>query len=234
MPPSGGKRVTHPNAALGKVVFGSDEPRFSRLKTRMDTALVPELMQRLGFAARDMPVIWDADFLYGPRDATGADKHVLCEINVSSVFAIRSRPRPRSPNASHGGSGGRACRLALLLVGLMAASASAASSEFRRLNGREIAARLTGMTFTDEAHWSYRFQARERLAGIVLGRPREAASSAPPTARAAPNVTRYGFRVRPSNFGATVRRLSKASSSGRSEATSRMSARVTYPPGEDR
>ncbi|EJN12386.1 hypothetical protein PMI42_04273 [Bradyrhizobium sp. YR681] len=35
--------------------------------------------------ARD---IWDADFLYGPRDASGADTYVLCEINASSCFAI--------------------------------------------------------------------------------------------------------------------------------------------------
>jgi len=33
-------------------------------------------------------VIWDADFLYGPRTGTGEDSYVLCEINVSSVFGI--------------------------------------------------------------------------------------------------------------------------------------------------
>jgi hypothetical protein len=33
-------------------------------------------------------VIWDADFLFGPRNATGADTYVLCEINASSCFAI--------------------------------------------------------------------------------------------------------------------------------------------------
>ncbi|MBC7636781.1 MAG: hypothetical protein H7251_14385, partial [Acetobacteraceae bacterium] len=35
-----------------------------------------------------LPIIWDPDFLYGPRDATGADIYVLCEINASPVFAI--------------------------------------------------------------------------------------------------------------------------------------------------
>jgi hypothetical protein len=33
----------------------------------------------------ELPVLWDADFLYGPKDASGADTYVLCEINVSSV-----------------------------------------------------------------------------------------------------------------------------------------------------
>jgi hypothetical protein len=35
-----------------------------------------------------LPVIWDADFLYGPRDISGADSYVLCEINVSPCFEI--------------------------------------------------------------------------------------------------------------------------------------------------
>jgi hypothetical protein len=33
-----------------------------------------------------LPVLWDADFLLGPKDATGADTYVLCEINVSAVW----------------------------------------------------------------------------------------------------------------------------------------------------
>ena len=35
-----------------------------------------------------VPVIWDADFLYGPRTGAGEDSYVLCEINVSCVFGI--------------------------------------------------------------------------------------------------------------------------------------------------
>uniref|UniRef100_UPI002020A138 Cj0069 family protein n=2 Tax=Pseudomonadota TaxID=1224 RepID=UPI002020A138 len=36
----------------------------------------------------DLPVIWDADFLLGPKDAAGQDTYVLCEINASSVFPM--------------------------------------------------------------------------------------------------------------------------------------------------
>ena len=37
--------------------------------------------------ARDeLPVLWDADFMYGPRTAAGEDTYVLCEINCSSVI----------------------------------------------------------------------------------------------------------------------------------------------------
>jgi hypothetical protein len=35
-----------------------------------------------------LPIIWDADCLYGPRTAAGEDTYVLCEINVSSVSPI--------------------------------------------------------------------------------------------------------------------------------------------------
>jgi hypothetical protein len=39
-------------------------------------------------------VIWDADFLYGPKDASGADSYVLCEINASSTFAFPEHAMP--------------------------------------------------------------------------------------------------------------------------------------------
>jgi len=45
-------------------------------------------MQTLDIDEASLPVIWDADFLYGPRDPSGADSYVLCEINASSCFAI--------------------------------------------------------------------------------------------------------------------------------------------------
>ena len=43
------------------------------------------LSDRLGIEADQLPVLWDADFLLGPKDAAGQDTYVLCEINVSSV-----------------------------------------------------------------------------------------------------------------------------------------------------
>jgi hypothetical protein len=46
------------------------------------------MMELLGIARGDLPIIWDADFLYGHRTQNGDDTYVLCEINVSSVFAI--------------------------------------------------------------------------------------------------------------------------------------------------
>jgi hypothetical protein len=73
-----GPRIMHPAAA---------EP-FQALRTRMETEWTPQMMEVLAIDAASLPIIWDADFLYGPRAASGEDTYVLCEINVSSVFAI--------------------------------------------------------------------------------------------------------------------------------------------------
>ena len=59
---------------------------FQALRTKMESEWTPQMMQLLDIDAESLPIIWDADFLYGPRTASGEDTYVLCEINVSSVF----------------------------------------------------------------------------------------------------------------------------------------------------
>jgi hypothetical protein len=71
-----GPRIMHPASA----------PTFQALRTKMESEWTPQMMQLLDIDAKSMPIIWDADFLYGPRTASGEDTYVLCEINVSSVF----------------------------------------------------------------------------------------------------------------------------------------------------
>jgi hypothetical protein len=73
-----GPRIMHPASA----------PAFQALRAKMETEWVPQMMRLLDIDAELLPIIWDADFLYGPRTASGEDTYVLCEINVSSVFPI--------------------------------------------------------------------------------------------------------------------------------------------------
>jgi hypothetical protein len=73
-----GPRIMHPASA----------PSFQALRSKMDDEWIPQMMRLLDIDRGSMPIIWDADFLYGPRTAAGEDTFVLCEINVSSVFAI--------------------------------------------------------------------------------------------------------------------------------------------------
>lgn len=71
-----------------RVMSGPDTPDLQRLRTLMETDWTPGMLGLLGLEPDDLPVIWDADFLYGPKTASGEDSHVLCEINASSCFAI--------------------------------------------------------------------------------------------------------------------------------------------------
>ena len=71
-----------------RIMHGPDASAFQALRLKMECEWTPRMMQTLGMDAASLPIIWDADFLYGPRTATGEDTYVLCEINVSCVFAI--------------------------------------------------------------------------------------------------------------------------------------------------
>ena len=58
------------------------------LRAKVEAEWTLQMMEVLGIDAASLPIIWDADFLYGPRTSSGEDTYVLCEISVSSVFAI--------------------------------------------------------------------------------------------------------------------------------------------------
>jgi uncharacterized protein DUF6815 len=70
-----------------RIMHAANATPFQTLRAKMETEWTPQMMATLGIDAASLPIIWDADFLYGPRTASG-DSYVLCEINVSSVFAI--------------------------------------------------------------------------------------------------------------------------------------------------
>jgi hypothetical protein len=71
-----------------RIMHGADTEPFQTLRAKMEAEWTPQMMSVLGIDAASLPIIWDADFLYGPRTASGEDTYVLREINVSSVFAI--------------------------------------------------------------------------------------------------------------------------------------------------
>jgi hypothetical protein len=78
-----------PEAQPGpRIMHRPDASAFQTLRKSMEDEWTPQMMLTLGIDEEALPVIWDADFLYGQRDAAGADTYVLCEINASSCFAI--------------------------------------------------------------------------------------------------------------------------------------------------
>jgi hypothetical protein len=73
--PEPGPRLYHPPA----------KPEFQALKNKLELEWVPAVKHLLEIDTESLPVLWDCDFLLGPKDDSGQDTYVLCEINVSSV-----------------------------------------------------------------------------------------------------------------------------------------------------
>jgi hypothetical protein len=82
-----------------QLVSDASEPAFQALKRKMESEWTPAIMRILDIDRASLPVIWDADFLYGPKSATGEDTYVLCEINVSAVFPFPEHATPKIANA---------------------------------------------------------------------------------------------------------------------------------------
>lgn len=71
-----------------RLYSGPDDPRFQRLRAAMEQDWTPGMVRLLDLNPDDLPVIWDADFLLGPKTPSGEDSYVLCEINANAVFPI--------------------------------------------------------------------------------------------------------------------------------------------------
>jgi hypothetical protein len=84
----------HEGAPPASVMEGADVPAYQPLRVQAETEWVPQMTEILGIDAHSLPVIWDADFLYGPKTASGQDTYVLCEINVSAVWPFPPMAAP--------------------------------------------------------------------------------------------------------------------------------------------
>lgn len=73
--PQPGPRLYHPPTLNG----------FQPLKHKLEKEWLPAMQRLLGIDTVRLPILWDCDFLLGPRSDSGEDTYVLCEINVSSV-----------------------------------------------------------------------------------------------------------------------------------------------------
>jgi hypothetical protein len=88
-PPEG---ADSPEARPGpRIMHPAEAPAFQTLRRQMETEWTPRMMRLLGIEQHALPIVWDADFLFGPRNAAGEDSYVLCEINVNSVMPIPDR-----------------------------------------------------------------------------------------------------------------------------------------------
>lgn len=75
-------------APPARIYFGPDRAEFQPLRAKLEGGWVAEMQGICGVEKAELPVVWDADFLLGPKTPSGEDSYVLCEINVSGVFPI--------------------------------------------------------------------------------------------------------------------------------------------------
>lgn len=88
--PQPGPRLYHPPT----------KPEFQDLKQQLEREWLPAVQQLLEIETKSLPVLWDCDFLLGPKDQNGQDTYVLCEINVSSVAPYPESAVPYIVNAT--------------------------------------------------------------------------------------------------------------------------------------
>ena len=73
--PQPGPRLYHPPSL----------PEFQSLKRILEQEWVPAMQRELDLDIAALPILWDCDFLLGPKNDLGEDTYVLCEINASSI-----------------------------------------------------------------------------------------------------------------------------------------------------
>ncbi|MGE0598228.1 MAG: Cj0069 family protein [Dehalococcoidia bacterium] len=79
------RAVGEPEPRNPRLYYGPSYPEFQALKLKLEGGWVDEMLRILDISGDELPVLWDADFFFGVRNAAGEDTFVLCEINASSV-----------------------------------------------------------------------------------------------------------------------------------------------------
>jgi hypothetical protein len=92
--PAGLRPASAGEPPVGKRFELPEAEGFQRLRDLVEGEWVPQLQQLTGLDMYELPVIWDIDFLYGPKTESGQDSYVLCEINASSTFAFPEHAMP--------------------------------------------------------------------------------------------------------------------------------------------
>ncbi len=88
--PQPGPRLYHPPT----------KPEFQALRHKLEREWVPAVQQQFQIDPESLPILWDCDFLLGPKGEYGEDTYVLCEINASSVAPYPESAVPQIVDAT--------------------------------------------------------------------------------------------------------------------------------------
>src|SRR3546814_1542521 len=62
---------------MGRAMFGPEVTRFVALRKAMEDRWIPEMQRLLSIADHDLPLLWDADFLFRPGEAISDGSYAL-------------------------------------------------------------------------------------------------------------------------------------------------------------
>ena len=74
--------------------YSKEKAEFQDIRELMESKLIKAMQDTLDIATESLPLLWDADFLFGEKDKDGHDTFKLCEINVSSVYPYPDQANP--------------------------------------------------------------------------------------------------------------------------------------------
>ena len=83
-----------------RLYYPPSMPELQTLKRKLEHEWVPAVQRLLEIETESLPILWDCDFLLGPKGNNGEDTYVLCEINVSSVAPYPESAVPYVVDAS--------------------------------------------------------------------------------------------------------------------------------------
>jgi hypothetical protein len=71
LPPPEGVRESPPPPP--RLYYGPNQPELQAIRAKLEGGWVEDMQAALDLKHDELPALWDADFLYGPKDADGAD-----------------------------------------------------------------------------------------------------------------------------------------------------------------
>lgn len=77
----------HPDSPMPgpRLYHGAELAGFQPLRQQLESSWVTLLCERVGLTRERLPLLWDCDFMLSEPTPEGAQRFVLCEINLSSV-----------------------------------------------------------------------------------------------------------------------------------------------------
>src|SRR3546814_5344679 len=73
---------------MGRAMFGPEVTRFVALRKAMEDRWIPEMQRLLSIADHDLPLLWDADFLFRTGEARSEEQTSELQSLIRLPYAV--------------------------------------------------------------------------------------------------------------------------------------------------